>query len=346
MITRIESNIKGGVSQELTSKLVYLVGGNGSGKTSVMDAIRLACTGGVGEWGPRSDGVRGNAFLKRLTEAPELHSTVEFEDKAKNTYKLGRSAKHSKEVEVIFPVSGSLTAMSGSKNKVMDFLAPFLSERPRPGDVGRLARSWQGLTYGQWLVKASASAKRKANDARSQVSGVKGAMEVVSQASNYTHEVHRSLEALLEEREEAQQEYKQLYTGLRTLLEGDLMEELEPIEGMINDYNLLQTPIGIYLDDSMCYLGLKEGDHVHAPTSGAETLMVALAVGLARDELLLEPGLRREIVVLTPDRMLDYDTQRALCYLTNALDVQVIIQTVSPPVVKIMEEFSPQVIHV
>jgi energy-coupling factor transporter ATP-binding protein EcfA2 len=142
-IKTVLSNVKKGVSCEI-SRRTLLVGPNGSGKTSVQNAIELATNGFASDVEGRVR-VKVNYALGRLGPGSEaLVAEVEFSDGTKSSWKLRPNKKggyHDPDVDVpqnprvIFPVADVREVLSGSPETVRTWLMGRVAADLREEDI-------------------------------------------------------------------------------------------------------------------------------------------------------------------------------------------------------------------
>ena len=129
-VRKVHSNVKKGVDLEIGPR-VLLVGPNGSGKTSVQNAIELATCGYATDVEGRVK-VKVNYALGRLGPGDQpLWSEVEFSDGSKASWRLKPNKKggyHDPEVDVpqnirvVFPVADVREVLSGSPETIRTWL--------------------------------------------------------------------------------------------------------------------------------------------------------------------------------------------------------------------------------
>jgi hypothetical protein len=125
---RVSSPLKGGVEAELGEKTL-LLGGNGKGKTAVLQALKLGTKGYVDDQEGK-DGVANTASLSRLFPAGgDLWSVVEMSDGTKFSWKSERKKrggftkpKASQPYAVRFPFHGLKALLSGDDKKIRAWL--------------------------------------------------------------------------------------------------------------------------------------------------------------------------------------------------------------------------------
>jgi hypothetical protein len=129
-VAKVRSNVKKGVDLELGPR-VLLVGPNGSGKTSVQNAIELATNGYATDVEGRVK-VKVNYALGRLGPGDQaLWAEAELNDGTKSSWKLRPNKKggfHDPDVDVpqgvrvVFPVADVREVLSGSPETVRTWL--------------------------------------------------------------------------------------------------------------------------------------------------------------------------------------------------------------------------------
>jgi len=143
-VRRVRSNVKKGVDCEL-SRLTLLVGPNGSGKTSVQNAIELAACGFASDVEGRAKVKKGDMLAKLgPATATPLSSEVEFSDGRKAKWKLTpnkRGGYHEpehtspNELTVVFPVQEVREILGGSADTIRMWLMSRVGSAVREADV-------------------------------------------------------------------------------------------------------------------------------------------------------------------------------------------------------------------
>ena len=143
IVERVRSNVKKSVDVTL-SRLTLLVGPNGSGKTSVQNAVELATSAFASDVEGRVK-VRMNHALGRLGPGDStLWSEVEFSDGSKASWKLKPNKKggfHDPEhdvpqnIKVIFPVADVREVLSGSPESIRTWLMSRVASDIREADI-------------------------------------------------------------------------------------------------------------------------------------------------------------------------------------------------------------------
>jgi len=146
-VERVRSNVKKSVDVSL-SRLTLLVGPNGSGKTSVQNAMELATSAFASDVEGRVK-VRVAHSLGRLGPGDSaLWSEVEFSNGAKSSWKLKPNKKggfHDPEhdtpqdIKVVFPVADVREVLGGSPESIRTWLMSRVAADVREADIlGRL----------------------------------------------------------------------------------------------------------------------------------------------------------------------------------------------------------------
>lgn len=143
-VRRVRSNVKKGVDCEL-SRLTLLVGPNGSGKTSVQNAIELAACGFASDVEGRAKVKKGDMLAKLgPASATPLTAEVEFSDGRKASWKLNpnkRGGYHEpehvspNELHVVFPVQEVREILGGSTDTIRMWLMSRVGSSVREADV-------------------------------------------------------------------------------------------------------------------------------------------------------------------------------------------------------------------
>jgi hypothetical protein len=143
IVERVRSNVKKSVDVTL-SRLTLLVGPNGSGKTSVQNAVELATSAFASDVEGRVK-VRMNHALGRLGPGDStLWSEVEFSDGSKASWKLKPNKKggfHDPEhdvpqnIKVIFPVADVREVLGGSPESIRTWLMSRVASDIREADI-------------------------------------------------------------------------------------------------------------------------------------------------------------------------------------------------------------------
>lgn len=143
-IRHVRSNVKKGVDCEL-SRLTLLVGPNGSGKTSVQNAIELAACGFASDVEGRAKVKKGDMLAKLgPATATPLTAEVELSDGRKAKWKLTpnkRGGYHEPEhvapndLTVVFPVQEVREILGGSVDTVRMWLMSRVGSTVREADV-------------------------------------------------------------------------------------------------------------------------------------------------------------------------------------------------------------------
>ena len=143
-VRRVQSNVKKGVDAEL-SRLTLLVGPNGSGKTSVQNAIELAACGFASDVEGRAKVKKGDMLAKLgPATATPLMSEIEFSDGRKAKWKLTpnkRGGYHEPEhvspteLNVVFPVQEVREILGGSADTIRMWLMSRVGSTVREVDV-------------------------------------------------------------------------------------------------------------------------------------------------------------------------------------------------------------------
>ena len=143
-VRRVHSNVKKGVDCEL-SRLTLLVGPNGSGKTSVQNAIELAACGFASDVEGRAKVKKGDMLAKLgPATATPLSSEIEFSDGRKAKWKLmpnKRGGYHEpehvspSELNVVFPVQEVREILGGSADTIRMWLMSRVGSTVREVDV-------------------------------------------------------------------------------------------------------------------------------------------------------------------------------------------------------------------
>ena len=142
-LERVRSNVKKSVDVSL-SRLTLLVGPNGSGKTSVQNAMELATSAFASDVEGRVK-VRVAHALGRLGPGDSpLWSEVEFSDGSKATWKLKPNKKggfHDPEhdtpqdIKVVFPVADVREVLGGSPESIRTWLMSRVAADVREADI-------------------------------------------------------------------------------------------------------------------------------------------------------------------------------------------------------------------
>jgi hypothetical protein len=126
-ITRITSNIKGGVDQELGEKTL-IVGPNGIGKSAIINAVELAVGGSASDIVGRAE-VKREAELLTLAGGSSVTADAEFSNGSRASYKAtsngrggAKKATHSCPVTAAFPVRDVRAALGGSSDTARSWL--------------------------------------------------------------------------------------------------------------------------------------------------------------------------------------------------------------------------------
>jgi hypothetical protein len=132
-VTRVDSNVKGlNKVYEFKTPTVVFSGLNGSGKTSLQNAITLAIFGEIFEAGAR-ESAKAWALLQHLLPAgqPLLYSRVTFSDGSQCSYVAGPDQKpvHTPPpFPTAAPFDATVSALRGSTETVIDFLHTHFGE--------------------------------------------------------------------------------------------------------------------------------------------------------------------------------------------------------------------------
>jgi len=202
-VRKVHSNVKKGVDLEIGPR-VLLVGPNGSGKTSVQNAIELATCGYATDVEGRVK-VKVNYALGRLGPGDQpLWSEVEFSDGTKASWRLKPNKKggyHDPEVDVpqnirvVFPVADVREVLSGSPETVRTWLmgrvAADLSEQdildrlPESlhAEYRRMAKPFRqpGWSEIDVLLTVQESAKKEARSADAEAKKAKQVIEMMAE---------------------------------------------------------------------------------------------------------------------------------------------------------------------
>ena len=202
-VQKVRSNVKKGVDLEIGPR-VLLVGPNGSGKTSVQNAIELATCGYATDVEGRVK-VKVNYALGRLGPGDQpLWSEVEFCDGAKASWRLKPNKKggyHDPEVDVpqnirvVFPVADVREVLSGSPETVRTWLmgrvAADLSEQdildrlPESlhDDYRRTAKPFRQPSWSEIdvLLSVQESAKKEARAADAEAKKARQMIEMMAE---------------------------------------------------------------------------------------------------------------------------------------------------------------------
>ena len=143
-ITRITSNIKGGVDQELGEKTL-IVGPNGIGKSAIINAVELAVGGSASDIVGRAE-VKREAELLTLAGGASVTADAEFSNGSRASYKAtsngrggAKKAAHSCPVTAAFPVRDVRAALGGSSDTARSWL---LSARMEARRSALTKRRW------------------------------------------------------------------------------------------------------------------------------------------------------------------------------------------------------------
>lgn len=145
MITKIQSNIKGGVDVAGLGPLTLIVGPSGSGKTSIWNSVELAFLGGCSDVGAVEWMRRDRSLLDELAppDASHLWSKVTMADGSVCTADIERnkSTGGAKKIErtgnaaVSLPVAAFSRGMRGSSKAVRAFLLDTMTSTLTDDDV-------------------------------------------------------------------------------------------------------------------------------------------------------------------------------------------------------------------
>jgi energy-coupling factor transporter ATP-binding protein EcfA2 len=145
-IKSVTSPLKGGVDYNIGEKTL-LVGPNGSGKTSVLQAIKLATQGFVDDQ-DGSDDVKQTAAIARLfPPGVDLSSVVVFSNGAKSCWSSVR--KGGKKPSFTRPVMGTVEGPGGEAAPAVVF--PFQEFKGLLSSSAQAVRSWmEARVVGKW----------------------------------------------------------------------------------------------------------------------------------------------------------------------------------------------------
>jgi len=253
---RVASNVKKGVDVEL-SRLTLLIGPNGSGKTSVQNALELALCGFASDVEGR-DKVKLAHALARLGPGDQpLISNVTLSDGREASWTLKPNKKggyHDPEhvppngLRVIFPVSDVREVLGSSPETIRTWLMGRVSSEVREQDIltrlpddlqeeYRIAsakfRTMPGWTEIDILLAVIEDAKKEARKLDTQNKGAKQTMETMSEGLGYEPSVAEVQEAE-DEVQAAEKDYQTAMmlprpvvpdlSGMRTRAEGAVSE--------------------------------------------------------------------------------------------------------------------------
>lgn len=186
-IKKITGTIKGGVDADLTEKTL-IVGGNGAGKSAIVNAVELALVGGASDIEGRA-WVQDVKRLKRLGDSVHVEATLD--DDTTCSYRVVRSkANHQNGVGGSLPYREVRDALTGSPAKAYKFLLGHCAKNLTfndivsnlPPDLHELYRSIAvGETNVLGLLEAQDRSAKKARDAAKEAKGAKEASHLAGQ---------------------------------------------------------------------------------------------------------------------------------------------------------------------
>jgi len=255
---RVVSNVKKGVDVEL-SRLTLLVGPNGSGKTSVQNALELALCGFASDVEGR-DKVKLAYALARLGPGDQpLISNVTLSDGRDASWTLKPNKKggyHDPEhtppngVRVIFPVADVREVLGGSPETIRTWLMGRVSSEVREQDIlmrlpddlqdeyqsaSSKFRTMPGWTEIDILLAVIEDCKKEARKLDAQNKGARQTMETMSEGLG-----HEPSSAEIQEAEEevqsAEREYQAAMMAPRPVTP-DLSALRSRAEGAVGEYN-------------------------------------------------------------------------------------------------------------
>lgn len=388
-ITRLETNIKnlnrGGNGSTIfdLQKNVLLVGGNGSGKTAVFNAIELALTGQASDLGAK-DTARAAKILADLIPQgeAEVYAEVTLSDGRVGRWSMlrGKAAKFAPVDggEAHLPVHDAYTALSGSREKLVSYLYPM---NPRENDnfPATIAITRNNVNAANAAVKAIQGAilylggMKNLPNVSTWPFRDKEALEHWELISSLETVARLKPEALSASLRQAMQEEERnpfevklslfhaetpasskvtpdvarLLRGLQEKLDSQkellshhkavLVRQVNSCSVIVDEYAAaicakinkhLPRPVSISSTETQCRLGwLGERGEPLPFTSGAETVQIAVALGLARHS----HKIGDISVILTPDRSLDENTLASLQKNLGVSEHNCFIQTVFTP---------------
>lgn len=333
-ITRIETNIKnselGQRGLDITGNSCILAGMNGSGKTALINAVELALSGEARDLGPR-DSAKSSTLLRGLIPpgSDTAYAKVTLDNGSIFEWSVSRSGgvkKHAPPgIKVCFPLREASDAISSSKDKAIRYLY-----RLSPG-------------YKKSVLDEIDLIKKKAAAARTTSKELETTIKLLSlhktrigystgALPSVQGKLREELVQIKAEHEAASLSYKRKLEALSDIVENNSAEICYKINKHIPEstnrrVSLIITATEAKFGWMSLYSELKNGsfqtcesDGTPLPfTSGAETIILTLALGLAhtaeiksKDEIL--------VVLTPPDRSLDMSTLMTLASTPVAID--------------------------
>ena len=147
-ITRVETNIKRAESIiiDINEKGCLIVGPNGSGKTSILNAIELALTGEAMDLGVKK-AAKSSTILRYLRHehADTVYANVYLEDGSVFKWSLGASGGVKRSIPegyvVCFPLREAYDALAGGRETVLKYLTKLIPEHIPSKFVSTLAQN-------------------------------------------------------------------------------------------------------------------------------------------------------------------------------------------------------------
>lgn len=186
-IKRVTGTIKGGVEASLTEKTL-IVGGNGSGKSAIVNAVELALVGGASDIEGRA-WVQDAKRLGRLGDSVTVQATLSNDSECSFALKKGK-ANHSNGMGGSLPYKDVREALTGSPAKAYRFLLLRSCEalttdevqRRLPVDLHALYSSVaSGSTPVEGLLEAQDVSAKKARDTAKEAKGAQQAATMTGQ---------------------------------------------------------------------------------------------------------------------------------------------------------------------
>jgi len=268
MIQKLTTNLKGKKDVEFESNKIYLVGSNGSGKTSIINAIELALTGEIHEFGGRKS-AKASYMLKELVGAGPVIAKVTTDN---GTY----SNPHNPCTSIMFPMAEVEKSLIGSADTFIKFVATYLLTDK--DIVAELVHPYTNLVQSEGRldqvleVLALATNFKKTHDAKAKE------LKKASDTIEHVVEPHvvQQIQLQVKQAERRSEGAAKVLDDVTSLLKMSVESALPRIGNIVNKY-LLNNEVGVHITGSRCFIGFWREGRVHPAVSGAEWVSLVAA---------------------------------------------------------------------